>query len=238
MIRTLKDITFKFRLSYTIGQVYNIILYLVGEIMEKIKEILELGQISKYVAIVKTDSEREIRIPWNVLKPHWKYANYDEIDFISESYIDELLVICMTAGEGESGIIAVWDLKREDWIHIQKGDYVYCALILKELGILISMHYITDDNEGYQAVFASRLTNDGLKIDDDLIKMIPAEWGNSPFNPREHKITQRTKLDTLGQWLRKCGPTGLFYSKSEDCVYAHDACNLASVKIEDILKNL
>lgn len=180
-------------------------------------------ELDDQIAIIELSSGKIKTPTWSSLYEYWSYADPNEIEYVATSYTSDNFVLGCTVASGQGGIIAVWDADKDDWIHVSEANYVTSALLLEEVNKIISLHYVSYYGvPAHHEVYITPITGilNGTKSVSELIE-IPEQ--KSGFNPENHQIDKFA----LGDHTQNDhGPLGLFYSKEEQKIYAHDAGNL------------
>lgn len=180
-------------------------------------------ELDDQIAIIELSSGKIKTPTWSSLQRYWSYADPDEIEYMTTSYVSDKLILCCTVASGQGGIIAVWDSSLDKWIHVSEANYVTSALLLEEANKIISLHYVSYYGApAHHEVYVTPITGtlNGTKSVSELIEVTEKKSG---FNPENQQIDQFA----LGEYTQNDnGPLGLFYSNKEKKIYAHDAGNL------------
>lgn len=84
--------------------------------------------------IAKYGSENlEGNIPFDQLRKYWSYANEEDTEWGTvESLDDENIIGILTTGSDQGGVVFIWNIKEEKFVHISEGAYAIGALLVNE----------------------------------------------------------------------------------------------------------
>lgn len=151
--------------------------------------------------------------------------------------LGDYLIVILTWASDQAGVMAVWGVKRRQWLHVSEGAYTLVALPLFELGVLISLCYVHNfSTPPYHWMGITKLgVKDGWKEPEPL--KFAFESVAEPPSLDEEKATAKALYPEV--WTKEIepnGPIGLWISQNRNAVVARYGRNLAIIPIQNILK--
>lgn len=170
-------------------------------------------------------------IRWSSLKAFWSYAKPKDIEHFATSVSGSKLVCCATVASGQAGVIGVWDSARSKWQHVSEGAFAVCAMLVPELLIIISLHYVWCWGvPGHHLVMITPVTGD-RDAGRELSVKFPVNFEDQGFDPAKTAVTCSA---TCAYSANPHGPLGIFWSENEGRFFVHDAGNLATFTMPEL----
>lgn len=79
-----------------------------------------------------TMDDKEYSIPFAPIAKYWEYANEEDVERAKMTLLDNgNLLIALTTASGQGGVVAVWDTKKHQLIHISEAAFAVAASVYR-----------------------------------------------------------------------------------------------------------
>lgn len=150
---------------------------------------------------IEYDDGSSYKFDWLRLNKYWEYANLEDNEGIRASFDGKYLTVILLVAQGQGGVAAIIDVKKDEIIHIHEADYAVKVLpcgnkvvTLREVcNFAVKPHFYIDVIDMGNMEYSS--PEKGMKLDeyknldiDNLELTVNIGTGNVKIDDGKEKI--------------------------------------------------